>query len=111
MGAFIVDAWIDSIEPSIRLLNRSTGKLIAQWRDQEVRRLLDEGVVTVAELSSDDRSVNQRVAQDLLLTACADSLCVKAQGHCFSCVTRQLLRSYRMLDQRGLLSIAGGQAA
>jgi len=111
MGAFIVDAWIDSIEPSIRLLNRSTGKLIAQWHNQEVHRLLEEGVVTVAELSSDDRAVNQRVAQDLLLTACADSFCIKAEGRCFSCVTRQLLRSYRLLDRKGLLSFAGGQAA
>ncbi|WP_156948264.1 hypothetical protein [Marinobacterium jannaschii] len=107
MGAFIVDAWIDSIEPSIRLLNRSTGKLIAQWQDQEARRLIEDGVVTVAELSSGDRAVNQRVAQELLLTACADSFCGETKGRCFSCVTRRLLRSYRLLSTESILPLPG----
>ncbi len=99
MGAFIVDAWIDSVNPSIRLLSRATGALIAEWRDDSVRRLLDEGTVTASELSTSDRSVSQRIAQELLLAACVDSLCAESDHPCFSCVTRRLLQGYHLLQE------------
>lgn len=94
MEQFIVDAWIDKVNPRIRLTNRDSSVRIAEWAVDRARALLSEGVVTVSELYSTEPSVQAQIAKDLLLVACKDSLCSCEVPGTFQIATKPLLMNY-----------------
>lgn len=98
MAALRINAWIERPEPIISLHSEMSNHLIAQWRGEAVRELLEQGVVTCQELFSEHPKVQQQAAHELLLTACANSLCMRNGPQCFSCITSRLLHSFMQTD-------------
>ncbi len=94
MSALAINAWLDTGSPRISLTNSLTGQLIACWQGKAVQQLFDDGIITLAELHSTDRSILSRLSHDLLLMACANSLCQRQNDGCFNCITGRLLQSY-----------------
>ncbi len=94
MSALTINAWIERNDPVISLSSQLSGKVIACWRGQAARQLLEDGVVTLHELQNQQRQSLQQAAHELLLVACADSLCTAQGKQCFSCLTGLLLKSY-----------------
>ncbi|MBN3564891.1 hypothetical protein [Aliamphritea spongicola] len=94
MTVLAINAWLNTEHPSISLTNSITGQLIACWQDQAVQQLFDDGIITLTELHSSDRSTLSRLSHDLLLMACASSLCQRQSDGCFNCITGRLLQSY-----------------
>ncbi len=94
MTALAINAWLNTSQPSISLTNSLSGQLIACWQGEAVEQLFDEGIVTLTELHSSDRSTLARLSHDLLLMACASSLCHRQGDGCFNCITGRLLQSY-----------------
>lgn len=108
MDALRIDAWLERKEPVIKLHSGLSNHLIAEWRGSAVEELLEHGIVTCQELFSTIRSVQQQAAHELLLNACANSLCQKNGPQCFNCITGHLLRALANSDQRAYQpSIAG----
>ncbi|WP_271271822.1 hypothetical protein [Aliamphritea hakodatensis] len=94
MTALAINAWLNTEHPSISLTNSITGQLIACWQGEAVQHLFDDGIITLTELHSTDRSTLSRLSHDLLLMACASSLCQRQSDGCFNCITGRLLQSY-----------------
>ncbi|WP_432471095.1 hypothetical protein [Amphritea sp. HPY] len=94
MSALTINAWLEREKPVITLVSSLSGNTIAEWRDSAVATLIEDGTVTLSELCSDSQKVQQQTAHELLLTACATSLCARRGNNCFSCITGRLLASY-----------------
>lgn len=94
MSALTINAWLERENPVIALVSSLSGNTIAEWRDSAVAALIEDGTVTLSELCSDSQKVQQRTAHELLLTACATSLCARSGDNCFSCITGRLLANY-----------------
>ena len=107
MEQFAIDAWIDNPSPRIKLTNKHTGALVAEWAGERAKALFEEGIVTLAELSSLDRAVQMQVAKDLVLVACTDSLKSQVQPENFKCSTKPMLLHFKALnDDSGRLKVA-----
>lgn len=48
---YLVDAWLERCDPIIRLLDGVSGRTVAEWRGDEVRRLFAEGSLEMAGLT------------------------------------------------------------
>ncbi|MBU2966847.1 hypothetical protein Q4508_16030 [Amphritea sp. 2_MG-2023] len=108
MNGLRIDAWLERKEPVIKLHSGVSNHLIAEWRGSAVTELFELGIVTCRELFSNTRSVQQQAAHELLLNACANSLCQQNGPQCFNCITGRLLRALAKSDQRAYQpSIAG----
>ncbi|WP_261842471.1 hypothetical protein [Aliamphritea ceti] len=94
MTALAINAWLNTPLPSISLTNSISGQLIACWQGEAVQQLFDDGILTLTELHSSDRNTLSRLSHDLLLMACASSLCHRQGDGCFNCITGRLLQSY-----------------
>lgn len=94
MAALRINAWLERAEPIISLHSDMSNQLIAQWRGEAVAELLEQGIITCQELFSENPKIQQQVAHELLLTACANTLCAKNSSPCFSCITGRLLQSF-----------------
>lgn len=94
MSALTINAWLEREKPVITLVSSLSGDTIAEWRDSAVTALIEEGIITLSELCSGSQKVQQQTAHELLLTACATSLCKCSGNNCFSCITERLLASY-----------------
>ncbi|MEH6577403.1 MAG: hypothetical protein V7731_10060 [Amphritea sp.] len=99
MSTLTINAWIDRKDPIICLSSGITGKLIARWHSQSARQLFEDGVLTLKELFSNNKQLQQQAAHELLLIACADSLCNEQGKKCFTCITSLLLKSYIQNNQ------------
>lgn len=93
MSALKINAWLERKDPVISLHSAISGSLIAEWKGNAVQELLDQGIVSCTELLSASRRVQQQTAHELLLIACANSLCSRNGPQCFSCITGRLLRA------------------
>lgn len=100
MDALRIDAWLERKEPIIRLHSGMSEALIAEWRGNAVVELIEQGIVTCNELFSTDRKVQQQAAHELLLNACANSICSKNGPQCFTCITGRLLRALALSDSK-----------
>ncbi len=98
MGSLRIDAWLEREEPIIKLHSGMSDALIAEWRGNTVTELIEQGIVTCSEMFSTDRKVQQQAAHELLLNACANSLCSKNGPQCFTCITGRLLRALAHSD-------------
>ncbi|GGK85536.1 hypothetical protein [Amphritea balenae] len=98
MSALRINAWLERREPVIALHSGLSDSLIAEWRGSAVAELLEQGIVTCAELFSDSQKVQQQAAHELLLNACANSLCSRNGPQCFSCITGRLLKALALSD-------------
>ncbi|MDO6563923.1 hypothetical protein Q4488_11065 [Amphritea sp. 1_MG-2023] len=108
MDALRIDAWLERREPVIKLHSGLSNSLIAEWRGHAVNELLEQGIVTCYELYSTTRSLQQQAAHELLLNACANSLCQRNGPQCFNCITGRLLRALaRSATQAYQPSMAG----
>lgn len=105
MAALRINAWIERSEPVISLHSEMSNHLIAQWRGIAVQELLEQGIITCQELFSENPRIQQQAAHELLLTACANSLCVKNGPPCFSCITSRLLQNFMHTDQTESLPV------
>lgn len=99
MSALRINAWLERSEPVISLHSEMSNHLIAQWRGDAVNELLEQGVVTCQELFSESPRIQQQVAHELLLTACANTLCAKNASPSFSCITSRLLKNFMQTDR------------
>ena len=99
MSTLTINAWIDRKDPIICLSSSISGKPIARWYGQSARQLFEDGVLTLKELYSNNKQLQQQAAHELLLIACADSLCNEQGKKCFTCITSLLLKSYMQSDQ------------
>ena len=98
MSALTINAWLERREPVVSLHSAISGSLIAEWRGAAVQELLDQGIVSCRELGSTSRRIQQQTAHELLLIACANSLCSRNGPQCFSCITGRLLRALAQSD-------------
>lgn len=98
MGALRIDAWLERKEPIIKLHSALSNSLIAEWRGSAVAELLEQDIITCEELFSGSRRIQQQAAHELLLNACANSLCSKNGPQCFNCITGRLLRALAQSD-------------
>ncbi|SER09860.1 hypothetical protein SAMN03080615_03909 [Amphritea atlantica] len=107
MNVLRIDAWMERREPVIKLHSGLSENLIAEWRGSAVCELIEQGIVTCGELFSTDRRVQQQAAHELLLNACANSLCRSNGPQCFTCITGRLLQALAHSDNQEQPSIAG----
>lgn len=49
---YFVDAWLERFDPIVRLLDAVSGRTVAEWRGEDVRRLIAEGTFDVADLGN-----------------------------------------------------------
>jgi hypothetical protein len=98
MGSLRIDAWLERKEPVIKLHSGLSESLVAEWRGSAVLELLEQGIVTCEELYSGSNRIQQQAAHELLLNACANSLCSRNGPQCFNCITGRLLRALAHSD-------------
>ncbi|BBB27695.1 hypothetical protein [Amphritea japonica] len=98
MGSLRIDAWLERREPVIKLHSGVSDSLIAEWHGSAVIELLEQGIVTHEEMLSNDHNRQQQAAHELLLNACANSLCSRNGPQCFNCITGRLLRALAHSD-------------
>ncbi|MFW1677930.1 hypothetical protein ACFVYJ_09130 [Pontibacter sp. JAM-7] len=64
-----IDAWLERREPYLRIVDRQSGVVVMEWRDQRLQGLLEQGDITRQELEGDH--VNQQtLVRDLFLYDC-----------------------------------------
>lgn len=49
---YFVDAWLERFDPIVRLLDAASGRTVVEWRGEEVRCLIAEGTLDVADLAN-----------------------------------------------------------
>lgn len=98
MASLRIDAWLERKEPIIKLHSGLSDSLIAEWRGSAVFELLEQGIITCEELFSNNQRQHQQAAHELLLNACANSLCSRNGPQCFNCITGRLLRALAHSD-------------
>ncbi|MBQ0783503.1 MAG: hypothetical protein KBT66_04635 [Amphritea sp.] len=100
MNALRIDAWLERKEPVIKLHSGLSDSLIAEWRGSAVSELLEQGIITCEELFSGSGRTQQQAAHELLLNACANSLCSQKGPQCFNCITGRMLRALAQSDSK-----------
>lgn len=64
-----IDAWLERSDPYLRIIDRQSGVVVMEWRNQRLKGLLEQGDVTRQEL--EDKSTNQQaLVRDLFLYDC-----------------------------------------
>lgn len=49
---YFVDAWLERFDPIVRLLDAASGRTVVEWHGEDVRRLIAEGTLDVADLGN-----------------------------------------------------------
>ncbi len=64
-----IDAWLERSDPYLRIIDRQSGVVVMEWRNQRLKVLLEQGDITRQEL--EDKSTNQQaLVRDLFLYDC-----------------------------------------
>lgn len=71
---FLINAWLDRIDPFIELRNSKTGEMMAQFAGEQLKRCLEQGDVCLTELCRADQSTQQELVRCLLLAHCSQCL-------------------------------------
>ncbi|MCQ4347093.1 hypothetical protein NGA35_06570 [Pseudomonas stutzeri] len=64
---FLIDAWLDRPQPWLRILDRDSGRVCAQFDSQAIAALQEQGDLDLASLSSSEPSVLKELLQNLFL--------------------------------------------
>lgn len=70
-----LDAWLERSTPVLRILDGSSGIPIAQFRGEEVHRLMERGELVTEDLLSTDREACKSLAGRLFSIACGAGCC------------------------------------
>ena len=64
-----IDAWLERRDPYLRIVDRKSGVVVMEWRNQRLQGLLEQGDITRQELQSDATN-QQDLVRDLFLYDC-----------------------------------------
>jgi len=49
---YFIDAWLERFDPIVRLMDAVSGRIVIEWHGEDVRRLLADGTLDVADLGN-----------------------------------------------------------
>ncbi len=75
-----LDAEIERVEVSLRIVDEHSGRVAAEFTAEEMRRLLESGRLDMVDLFDERRE--QKVVRDLVLCACARNLRIDCNREC-----------------------------
>ncbi|MNE00547.1 hypothetical protein D3C80_929580 [compost metagenome] len=64
---FLIDAWLDRPQPWLRILDRDSGRVCAQFDPQAIAELQEQGDLDLASLTSSEPSVLKELLHNLFL--------------------------------------------
>ena len=71
---YIIDAWLDTSDPTLRLINCDSGKVERQWQGPRLRDWLELGELVTDDFLSNDTCDLKPLLQELLLLDCRDQM-------------------------------------
>jgi len=88
MMPFLIDARLECSRPSIRILDKETGRPLCEWGHQVIEQWKDVGEICLLDFASSDERILRQLMKDLFLYSCMQDIDhVKSawQGQCSSC--------------------------
>lgn len=79
----IIDARLECRTPSLRVIDDSNGGVLVHFEHRELKRLLEEGTITIDELCCSANDTRQELLQKLMLAACCCH--IRHQAKCRNC--------------------------
>lgn len=75
---FTLDAWLENPDPSLRIIDESSRRIVAEWRGDDLRELLESGIVATADCCGPRaRDTAHETIRDLILEACLEGITVR----------------------------------
>ncbi|WP_251357805.1 hypothetical protein [Kangiella sp. TOML190] len=71
---FTINAWLDKPSPELSVVENETGKVVANWSGQALRRLFSTGVISYQELSQANKHTLKQMVQRLILEYAAQQM-------------------------------------
>ena len=71
---YLIDAWLERPQPSLRVLDRTSGEVCLQLGPQELHQLQEQGDLDVEGLSSNEPQTIKEVLRTLFLYYYAQAL-------------------------------------
>jgi len=71
---YLIDAWLDSPQPYLRILHRETGEVCAVLEQEALDELRDQGDLDIHELNSSEPMVLKELVRSLFLYCYARAL-------------------------------------
>ncbi len=66
--SYIINAWLESNEPTLTVISRLTGQELVSWKGDQVRELIETGELDVGELQNPCRNQIE-VVKELVMIA------------------------------------------
>lgn len=85
---FLIDARLECKRPSIRILDKETGRPLCEWGQATIEQWQDAGEICLLDFASSDERVLRQLMKDLFLYSCMQDIeHVKGlwQGQCSGC--------------------------
>ncbi|WP_017940911.1 MULTISPECIES: hypothetical protein [unclassified Thioalkalivibrio] len=78
---FTLDAWLENPAPSLRIIDDHSRRVVAEWRGQELRDLLDSGIIAPTDCCGpQSRDTVHETTRDLILEACLEGITVQRRA-------------------------------
>ncbi|WP_019625862.1 hypothetical protein [Thioalkalivibrio sp. ALJT] len=75
---FTLDAWLENPNPSLRIIDERSHRIVAEWRGQELRDLLDTGIIAPTDCCGpQSRATAHETIRELILEACLEGITVQ----------------------------------
>ncbi|WP_018876872.1 hypothetical protein [Thioalkalivibrio sp. ALE31] len=75
---FTLDAWLENPDPSLRIIDEPSRRIVAEWRGQELRDLLETGIIAPADCCGPQaRDQAHETIRELILEACLEGITVQ----------------------------------
>ncbi|WP_081624490.1 hypothetical protein [Thioalkalivibrio sp. AKL10] len=78
---FTLDAWLENPDPSLRIIDDHSRRVVAEWRGQELRDLLDSGIIAPTDCCGPhSRDTVHETIRNLILEACLEGITVQRRA-------------------------------
>lgn len=71
---FLIDARLECSQPSIRILDKSTGCTLCEWGQAVIEQWQEAGEISLLDFASSDETVVRQLMKDLFLFSCMQDI-------------------------------------
>jgi len=71
---FLIDARLECSRPSIRILDKETGRPLCEWDQQVIEHWREAGEICLLDFASSDERVLRQLMKDLFLFSCMQDI-------------------------------------
>ncbi|MFO7955110.1 MAG: hypothetical protein R6U45_10020 [Thioalkalivibrio sp.] len=78
---FTLDAWLENPDPSLRIIDEHSRRIVAEWRGADLQELLETGVIAATDCCGPyARETAHETIRELILEACLEGITVQRRA-------------------------------